>query len=147
MPAKPSSTIRLRLDPAHPPALTPAQAKRLEATPIDYSDIAELPDNFWTRHPPATRKTKQQITLRLDRDLVEFFRTQGDHYQTRINAVLRSYVDSIRRVHGAPQERRDQGKGAKAAKASKPAKGGRSYTGQGRGHRRVRTSNRRIREK
>ena len=106
--------------------MTPVQAERLEATPIDYSDIPELPDNFWTRHPPAARETKQQITPRLDRDLVEVFRAKGDHYQTRINAALRSYVDSIRRVHGVAQGRRDQGKGSKAAKASKPVKGGRS---------------------
>ena len=34
---------------------------------------------------------KEQVTLRLDRDLLRWFRAQGRGYQTRINAVLRSY--------------------------------------------------------
>jgi uncharacterized DUF497 family protein len=82
----------LSAGPSHPPALTPAQAKRLKAIPIDYSDIPELPDDFWTRHPPAEREPKQQVTLRLDARVLEFFRAQGPRYQTRINAVLRTYV-------------------------------------------------------
>ena len=36
-------------------------------------------------------ESKEQVTLRLDRDLLRWFRTQGRGYQTRINAVLRSY--------------------------------------------------------
>jgi hypothetical protein len=42
MPTKPSNTTCLRLDPAHPPAMTPDQAKRLEAIPIDYSAMVTL---------------------------------------------------------------------------------------------------------
>jgi uncharacterized protein (DUF4415 family) len=34
---------------------------------------------------------KEQVTLRLDRDLLRWFRAKGRGYQTRINAVLRSY--------------------------------------------------------
>jgi uncharacterized protein (DUF4415 family) len=34
---------------------------------------------------------KEQVTLRLDRDVLRWFRTRGRGYQTRINAVLRSY--------------------------------------------------------
>jgi uncharacterized protein (DUF4415 family) len=89
--------------------LTPAQAERLQAIPIDYSDIPELPDDFWTQHPPAERETKEQITLRLDRNVVEFFRAQGGRYQTRINAVLRSYVNHAARGHRTAQAKsRDQ---------------------------------------
>lgn len=39
---------------------------------------------------------KQQLTLRLDPDIVRFFKDQGKGYQTRINAVLRSFVDAQR---------------------------------------------------
>ena len=102
MPAKSSGTTHFWLDPEHPPALTPAQAKRLKAIPIDYSNIPELSDDFWTSHPPAARETKEQITLRLDKHVVEFFRAQGLHYQTRINAVLRTYVDKAPRVRAGP---------------------------------------------
>jgi uncharacterized protein (DUF4415 family) len=40
---------------------------------------------------------KEQVTLRLDRDLLRWFRAQGRGYQTRINAVLRSYYLHERR--------------------------------------------------
>ena len=36
--------------------------------------------------------TKQQITLRIDADVLEFFKHTGKRYQTRMNAVLRAYV-------------------------------------------------------
>lgn len=40
---------------------------------------------------------KQQLTVRFDRDVVEWFKAQGGGYQTRMNAVLRSYVEAQRR--------------------------------------------------
>lgn len=46
MPAKPRRTTRFRLDPTDPPTLTPAQARRLKAVPIDYGEIPEVPDDF-----------------------------------------------------------------------------------------------------
>ena len=42
--------------------------------------------------PPA----KQAISVRLDRDVLAFFKAQGRGYQTRINAVLRSYMEALR---------------------------------------------------
>lgn len=57
---------------------------------IDYSDIPELDDEWFKNakwvHP------KQSVTIRLDNEVVNFFRKQGNGYQTKINAVLRSYV-------------------------------------------------------
>ena len=58
---------------------------------IDTSDIPELgPDFFktaiWRPGP------KKQVTLRLDPDVLEFFRKQGKRYQSTINAVLRRYM-------------------------------------------------------
>jgi uncharacterized protein (DUF4415 family) len=38
-------------------------------------------------HPPKTK-----LTLRLDADVARFFRTQGEGYQARVNAVLRAYM-------------------------------------------------------
>jgi uncharacterized protein (DUF4415 family) len=40
---------------------------------------------------------KQQVTLRLDADVLEWFKSQGRGYQTRINTLLRAYVDAHRR--------------------------------------------------
>ncbi len=52
MPENPKRITHFRFDPDHPPTLTPKEAAQLEAMPINYSDIPELPDDFWTRHPP-----------------------------------------------------------------------------------------------
>ena len=46
---------------------------------------------------------KQAVSLRLDADILEFFRKTGKGYQTRINAVLRSFVEA----HSAPQNGAD----------------------------------------
>lgn len=60
---------------------------------IDYSDNPELGDDFfaeavsWPGH-------KQQITLRLDPDVIDFFKRRGKGYQTMMNAVLRKYVQA-----------------------------------------------------
>lgn len=40
----------------------------------------------------------QQVTLRLDADLLAWFRSLGGKYQTRINAALREYIDSYRKA-------------------------------------------------
>ncbi len=40
---------------------------------------------------------KERITIRLDRDILEYFRQFGSRYQTRINSVLRAFVEQTRR--------------------------------------------------
>lgn len=93
MPAsKKTTAVRFRRDPENLPRLTPEQAERLDAMPIDYSDIPELPDDFW-----AQPGTKEAVTMRLDREVLAFFRASGGRgYQTRINAVLRAFVEQNR---------------------------------------------------
>lgn len=63
---------------------------------IDYSDIPDLGDDeeFWTNAVLVIPERKAQLTLRLDKDLLDWFRAQGKGYQTRINAVLRAYKDA-----------------------------------------------------
>jgi uncharacterized protein (DUF4415 family) len=127
MSEKRSNIKRFRLDPDRPPELTPAQAKRLAAIPIDYTDIPELPEDFWTTHRPAKRETKQQITVRFDKTVVGFFRAQGPHYQTRMNDVLRTYVDAAREQEAAriaeikPPRTQEHRQATRKADASKPA--------------------------
>ena len=75
MPARPKSITHFQLDPAQPPMLTPEARAQLDARPIDYSDIPELPDDFWTQHPPVKREKKRIVTLRLDADVLTFFQT------------------------------------------------------------------------
>ena len=60
---------------------------------IDYTDNPKLSEDFFAE---AVRwpGPKQQITLRLDPDVLAFFKAQGKGYQTTINAVLRKYMDA-----------------------------------------------------
>ena len=70
--------------------------KRLAAMPdeeIDTSDIAELGDDFF-RQATLRAPAKKPITLRVDTDVLEWFKSQGKGYQSRINALLRAYMDS-----------------------------------------------------
>jgi uncharacterized protein (DUF4415 family) len=92
--------VKFKLDPNNLGAQTSQQRKRLQqiaAMPdeqIDYSDIANSANVVrWTR-PDALVSTenKQQVTLRLDADVLNFFKTTGKKYQSRINAALREYM-------------------------------------------------------
>ncbi len=47
---------------------------------------------FWKKAKIVMPQAKETMTIRLDADVLEWFRKQGKGYQTRINAVLRSYV-------------------------------------------------------
>ena len=98
MPEKRKSITHFRLDPAQPPTLTPEQQAQLDAAPIDYSDIPELSDDFWTQHPPVKRENKRLVTLRLDADVLAFFQKHGRRYQTQMNAVLRAYMEAQSRA-------------------------------------------------
>ena len=61
---------------------------------IDYSDIPELDDTFWDNAVIEYPEKKKPVTLRLDADVLAWFQSKGRGYQTRINAVLRSYVEA-----------------------------------------------------
>lgn len=61
---------------------------------IDYSDIPELDESFWKNAKIEYPENKKPITLRLDRDVLNWFKSTGKGYQTRINAILRSYVET-----------------------------------------------------
>jgi uncharacterized protein (DUF4415 family) len=65
------------------------------------ADPDTLPAAFWDTAQPIHPSPKERITVRLDADLVAWFRRQGKGYQTRINAVLRSYYERARRHRGA----------------------------------------------
>ena len=45
----------------------------------------------------AAPRAKQLLSLRVDSDVVEWFRAQGRGYQSRMNALLRAYMDAYRR--------------------------------------------------
>ena len=100
------NTVKFELDPKNPPVLTAAQRKRLAAlaarpdSEIDYSDIPKQTAVVKWSRPGAlvSAENKQQITLRLDAEVLNFFKSTGERYQSRINAVLREYVRAQRGV-------------------------------------------------
>jgi uncharacterized protein (DUF4415 family) len=65
---------------------------------IDFSDLPEIPPAQFARAlvrrglKPLARKA--QITLRIDADVLEWFRGKGAGYQSQMNAVLRAYKDA-----------------------------------------------------
>jgi uncharacterized protein (DUF4415 family) len=65
---------------------------------LDLSDTPEVSPEMFARAvvrrglKPVPRKA--QLTLRLDSDVLEWFRKQGQGYQTKINALLRAYMDA-----------------------------------------------------
>lgn len=61
---------------------------------IDFTDIPELTEDFWKNavRNPFYRPVKQQLTVRLDADVVAWLRQQGNGYQTRLNQVLRDVM-------------------------------------------------------
>ena len=64
-----------------------------KSTSINFSDIPETTNEFWTDAKVRMPVEKTAISIRLDKDILEFFKKQGKGYQSKINAVLRTYID------------------------------------------------------
>ncbi|RVT83445.1 3-oxoacyl-ACP synthase [Rhodobacteraceae bacterium CCMM004] len=58
-------------------------------------DEGFVPD--WTRADLVVPEPKTPISLRLDADILAFFKSEGPGYQTRMNAVLRAYMEARKR--------------------------------------------------
>ena len=61
---------------------------------IDTSDIPPLGPEFWENAVLQMPNKKQTVTMRLDADILVWFKSQGKGYQTRMNAVLRTYMEA-----------------------------------------------------
>ncbi|MGG6241062.1 BrnA antitoxin family protein [Nodosilinea sp. AN01ver1] len=65
---------------------------------IDLSDCPEVTPEMFAkavvRHGLPASKSKAQVTLRIDSDVLDWFKSQGQGYQTRINQLLRAYMDA-----------------------------------------------------
>ena len=80
-----------------------------EVQPEEYEDIPELTDEWFDkaefaigdtvirpargRGRPKSDAAKKLVSLRLDPDIIERFRATGPGWQSRINAVLRDYLE------------------------------------------------------
>jgi uncharacterized protein (DUF4415 family) len=87
-----------RLDPNNPPVLTAEEqtswekSKAMRDEDIDLSDMPERTTGWRRVSELIPSDNKSQITLRLDADVLSFFRSTGRRYQSRINAALREYM-------------------------------------------------------
>jgi uncharacterized protein (DUF4415 family) len=71
---------------------------RLKDEDIDVSDILEISPNEFARSVVREglrpRPSKSQLTLRVDDDVLAWFRSKGSGYQSRINALLRAFMEA-----------------------------------------------------
>ena len=73
--------------------------EQIEAAALADSDAPPLDDEFWrtAKVVVPARAPKRHQGLRLDADILDWFRSQGAGWQIHMNAVLRTYVDAQRR--------------------------------------------------
>jgi len=66
--------------------------RRMRDADIDDSAIPRLDKAFWKNAKLTMPAPKDRLTIRVDHDVVEWLKKAGSGYQTRINAILRSYM-------------------------------------------------------
>ncbi len=72
---------------------------------IDLSDLPEVTPEMFARAVvrrglKAIKSSKVQLTVRLDRDVLDWYRSRGRGYQTQINALLRAFMEASRTPTG-----------------------------------------------
>jgi len=84
------------------PPMTEERAREIEAMSdkdIDFSDIPELDDDFWKNAKPVMPDLTQPVTLRVKQSVLQYFQANGKKgYQSRMNAVLESYVKAQQKM-------------------------------------------------
>ena len=85
--------VKDKSDRARLARLTVSDIERIARSDPDHP---ALDDEFWQGVEGA--QPKEAISIKLDRDVLAFFREHGRGYQTRINAVLRRYMQARRKA-------------------------------------------------
>ena len=85
-----------------------ARLDRMKDAGIDYSDIPPLGKEFLKKATVPWPPSKQQLTIRLDMDVLDWLKAAGRGYQTRINRILRAAMESQprRRSRSAPASKK-----------------------------------------
>jgi len=66
----------------------------LVSSPATRNTGEELPAEFWDEAELVMPQTKKAISLRVDPEVLDFFKQQGSGHLTRMHAVLKAYVDA-----------------------------------------------------
>jgi uncharacterized protein (DUF4415 family) len=61
---------------------------------IDFSEIPRTDEEFWKNAVVRMPKAKKMVSIRIDEDVITWYKQQGPGYQTRINAVLKAYMQA-----------------------------------------------------
>lgn len=69
-------------------------ARGEDQTREDAPEAESLGEDFWKDAKVVMPRTKQAISLRVDADVLDWFKSQGPGYLSRMNAVLRSFVEA-----------------------------------------------------
>jgi uncharacterized protein (DUF4415 family) len=72
-------------------------ADEIEAIARNDSDAAPMTDDEWARSA-VRQPIKKPVGLKLDDDVLDWFKSRGRGYQTRINAVLRRYIEAQKKT-------------------------------------------------
>ncbi|MDF0665692.1 MAG: BrnA antitoxin family protein [Nitrospira sp.] len=70
-----------------------ARLDRLKDRDINYSEIPPLDPSFFKKATQAWPPAKQQVTVRLDVDVLNWLKLHGKGYQTRLNRILRAAME------------------------------------------------------
>jgi uncharacterized protein (DUF4415 family) len=70
--------------------------EEIEQSIADDPDWAEFKDIDWSKAELVIPVKKKAISIRVDEDVLDYFKKEGAGYQRRMNAVLRSYMDQTR---------------------------------------------------
>ena len=71
--------------------------KEIEDSIADDPDWTEFKDIDWSQAVLVSPPKKKAISIRLDEDVLDYFKQEGAGYQRRMNAVLRSYMQQTRK--------------------------------------------------
>jgi uncharacterized protein (DUF4415 family) len=71
-------------------------ARQIAEDPDDPANDPDYPDDS-VKFPVVYPPPKERITVRLDKDVLDWLRAQGAGYQTRLNAILRGYMEHARK--------------------------------------------------
>lgn len=72
--------------------------RKMDEKDIDTDDMPELDAAFFRKATVRMPAPKKAVSIRLDGDVLDWFKEQGKPYQSRINAVLRAYVEAHRKA-------------------------------------------------
>ncbi len=88
-----------------------ARLDAMQDEEIDFSDIPEVTPEMFAKaivRRGLKPRTKSQLTLRLDSDVIDWFKQQGRGWQTQMNALLRAYMEEYQAQATSQQQHKTQ---------------------------------------